>query len=275
MLNLDASTQAMLLAGLSLLWKIMATAGIVVVTGRLARSAGPVLTSVLVALPVNAAPGMFFVALALDADFVTEGVLYSMAGAGPVLVYLTVFVQAARLRNFYLALPIGLVGWIFAAWLIAGLQLNVVSALLCVASGVIFAMLFNRRLPGDLKTVPVAAGWRYLLIRGGVAGILIVAIATVAGDIGPVAAGLLLSFPTTLSTTGWMLNGHYGLGFVAATYSSARKALSLYVLFCLILLGFITVLPGPLAVVAAFAVVAMIGAVFAVLFVRIRARGLV
>jgi hypothetical protein len=84
-----------------------------------------------------------------------------------------------------------------------------------------------------------------------------------------------LSFPTTLSTTGWMLNGHYGLGFVAATYSSARKALSLYVLFCLILLGFITVLPGPLAVVAAFAVVAMIGAVFAVLFVRIRARGLV
>ncbi|GEM_PF-963945 len=275
MLNLDASTQAMLLAGLSLLWKIMATAGIVVVTGRLARSAGPVLTSVLVALPVNAAPGMFFVALALDVDFVTEGVLYSMAGAGPVLVYLTVFVQAARLRNFYLALPIGLVGWIFAAWLIAGLQLNVVSALLCVASGVIFAMLFNRRLPGDLKTVPVAAGWRYLLIRGGVAGILIVAIATVAGDIGPVAAGLLLSFPTTLSTTGWMLNGHYGLGFVAATYSSARKALSLYVLFCLILLGFITVLPGPLAVVAAFAVVAMIGAVFAVLFVRIRARGLV
>jgi uncharacterized membrane protein (GlpM family) len=274
-LNLDASTQAMLLAGLSLLWKIMATAGIVVVTGRLARSAGPVLTSVLVALPVNAAPGMFFVALALDVDFVTEGVLYSMAGAGPVLVYLTVFVQAARLRNFYLALPIGLVGWIFAAWLIAGLQLNVVSALLCVASGVIFAMLFNRRLPGDLKTVPVAAGWRYLLIRGGVAGILIVAIATVAGDIGPVAAGLLLSFPTTLSTTGWMLNGHYGLGFVAATYSSARKALSLYVLFCLILLGFITVLPGPLAVVAAFAVVAMIGAVFAVLFVRIRARGLV
>jgi hypothetical protein len=128
------------------------------VTGRQARSAGPVLTSVLVALPVNAPPGMFFVALALDADFAAEGVLYSMAGAGPVLVYLTVFVQAARFRNFYLALPIGLAGWIFAAWLIAG---------------------------------------------------------------------LLLSFPTTLSTTGWMLNGHYGLSFVTATYSSARKALSL------------------------------------------------
>ncbi|MDA0340796.1 MAG: hypothetical protein O3B74_04265 [Proteobacteria bacterium] len=272
MLNFDASMQAMLLAGLSLSWKIFATAGIVIATGRLARSAGPVLTSVLVALPVNAAPGMFFVALALDADFVTEGVLYSMAGAGPVLVYLTVFVQAARLRNFYLALPIGLAGWIFAAWLIAGLQLDVTSALVCVAAGVVFAMLFNRRLPGDLKIVPVTAGWRYLLIRGGVAGVLIVTIATVAGDIGPVAAGLLLSFPTTLSTTGWMLNGHFGLDFVAATYSSARKALSLYVLFCLILLGFITVLPGPLAVVAAFAVVATIGAVFAVLFVRIRMR---
>jgi hypothetical protein len=266
---------AMLLAGLSIAWKIFATALIIIATGRLARIAGPVLTSVLVALPVNAAPGMFFVALALDKQFVTTGVLYSMAGAGAVLVYLTVFVQAARLRSFYIALPIGLAGWAIAAWFIGMVDLCVMSALFCVAGGVVFAVLLDRRLPEGYRAVSSPAGWRYLLIRGGVAGVIIVSIATFAGEMGPVIAGLLLSFPTTMSTTGWTLNGHYGLDFVAATYASARKAMVLYVLFCLVLLGLLGVLPGPTAVVTAFAVVALIGAVFAVIFATIRRRAAV
>lgn len=266
------SIDAMLLASLSVAWKVIAAGGIIVATGRLARSAGPVLTSVLIALPVNAAPGLFFVALALDTGFVTQGVLYSMAGAGAVLVYLTVFVQAARLENFYIALPIGLMGWVAAAWAISLVELCVMSALLCVVGGVAVAVLFERRLPGNILAVQSPAGWRFLLIRGGVAGVVIVSISTFAGDLGPVLAGLLLSFPTTLSTTGWTLNGHYGLDFVAATYSSARKALSLYVLFCLVLLVLLQVMSGPLAVAAAFAVVAVIGAIFALVFIRIRRR---
>jgi hypothetical protein len=261
-----------LLGGVSIAWKILATAGIIIATGRLARMAGPVLTSVLVALPVNAAPGLFFVALALDADFVTTGVLYSMAGAGAVLCFLTVFVQAARLRSFYIALAMGLLGWGAAAWLIGLVDLCVMSALLCVAGGVVFALLFDRRLPNGLRTVSSSAGWRYLFIRGGVAGVIIVSIATFAADMGAVLAGLLLSFPTTMATTGWTLNGHYGLDFVAATYASARKALLLYVLFCLILLALLGVMPAPVAVVAAFFVVAVIGAVFAVIFIGIRRR---
>jgi hypothetical protein len=102
--------------------------------------------------------------------------------------------------------------------------------------------------------------------------VIIVSIATFAADMGAVLAGLLLSFPTTMATTGWTLNGHYGLDFVAATYASARKALLLYVLFCLILLALLLVMPAPVAVVAAFFVVAVIGAVFAVIFIGIRRR---
>lgn len=264
--------EATLLASLSIAWKVLAAALIIIATGRLARVAGPVLTSLLVALPVNAAPGMFFVALALDKQFVTTGVLYSMAGAGAVLVYLTVFVQATRFGSFYIALPIGLAGWAAAAWLIGLVDLCVMSAMLCVAGGVAFAVLLDRRLPDGLRAVSSPAGWRYLLVRGGVAGAIIVSIATFAGEMGPVVAGLLLSFPTTMSTTGWTLNGHYGLEFVAATYAAARKAMVLYVLFCLILLGLLGVMPGPMAVVAAFAVVALIGAAFAVIFATIRKR---
>lgn len=268
------SFDVMFLAVLSVAWKVFATALIIIAVGRLARVAGPVLTSVLVALPVNAAPGMFFVALAFDNEFVTTGVLYSMAGGGAVLVYLTVFVQAARLGNFYIALLFGLLGWIVAAWLVGLVDLSVTTALFCVAGGAAFATLLNRRLPDGVLQVSSPAGWRYLLIRGGVAGVIIVSIATFAGEMGPVIAGLLLSLPTTMSTTGWTLNGHYGLDFVAATYASARKALVLYVLFGLILLALLGVLPGPAAVVAAFAVVALLGAIFAVIFVTVRRRAM-
>ena len=40
----------------SILWKAVATAGVIVTAGRLAQRAGPVLTSVLITLPVNAGP---------------------------------------------------------------------------------------------------------------------------------------------------------------------------------------------------------------------------
>ena len=258
------------LTAFSLLWKTMTTAAIVIMTGRLARHAGPVLTGVLIALPVNAGPGLFFVSLAVDKDFVVQSVLYSMAGAGAVLIYLTMFVQFARLGNFYAALVLGLACWTIAAWVIAALSLDLMTALSCVIAGAIVAVLFNRKPAGVLKAAKGVAAWRYLLVRGVVAGILIAVLATFAEDIGPVIAGLLLSFPTTLSTTGWMLSGHYGLDFVAATYAAARKALSLYVSFCLIVLALLAWVPGPLAVLVAFAVVAVIGALFAMVFLRMR-----
>lgn len=260
------------LAILSLLWKVVATAGIVIVTGRLAWAAGPVLTSILVALPVNAGPGFFLMSLALDNEFLAKGVIFTLAGAGPVLVYLTVFAQVARLRNFYLALSVGLLVWFLAAWPIVGFDPTVWQALFCAAAGAGFAVICNRRLSGVTSGVSAPASWRYLIIRGGVAGAVIAGIATSAPDIGPAIAGLLLSFPTTMSTTGWMLNGHHGLDFVAATYLSARKAMSLYVAFCLILLVLLEFLSGPAAVLASFGLVAVVGAAFAMVFVRIRAR---
>ncbi len=265
---------AALLAVLSPLWKAAATALVIVATGRIARSAGPVLTSVAMSLPVNAAPGFFFVSLALDEAFVAEGALHALAAAGAVLIYLGTFARVARFGSFPLALLAGLAAWSLAAWPILGMELDFWRALACVAAGAGFAALVGRRSAGPGAAVSAPASWRYLLGRAAVAGAAIAAIATAAPFIGPALAGLLLSFPITLSTTGWALSGHYGLDFVAAAFASARKAMSLYVLFCAILLGLLEVraLDGPLAVVAAFAAVAALGAVFALAYSRLRAR---
>lgn len=261
-------------AAISLAWKILAAAGIIIVTGRIARHAGPVLTGVLIAIPINAGPGLFFIALVLDRQFVVDGVVYSMAGAGAVLVYLTLFVQVTRWRNFYMALVIGLVGWTAAAWFISNRDLDVLDAVGFVFIGAVFAVVFQRKATSALAEVAIPAGWRYLIVRGLIAGSLVAAIATAAPMIGAEAAGLLISFPTLLLTTGWMLNGYYGLDFVARTYGAARKGLALYVAFCLIALQFLEFMTPPLAILTAFVAVSVLGGGFAAIFLQLRPRSL-
>ena len=84
----------------SILWKAVATAGVIVTAGRLAQRAGPVLTSVLITLPVNAGPGFFFIALEQEAEFVRAGALTAFSVTGAVLLFCTAWVHAARRGGF-------------------------------------------------------------------------------------------------------------------------------------------------------------------------------
>lgn len=253
---------AVVLATLGPLWKAASTALLIIGIGRLAVRAGPVLTSVFMTLPLNAAPGFFFVSLVLDDAFVAESALYAMAGAGAVLVYLTAFRQAARSGSFAFSLIAGACAWTAVAWPLAVMSLDIWTALACVLFGAVVAAAFDRRTPARDSAGISVAGWRYLLVRAAVAGVLIASVATLAPVIGPVASGLLLSFPTLMMTSGWMLHGHYGLDFVTSVYGSARPAMALYVLYFVLLLPMLELLPGPVAVVLSLlAVGAVAGAV--------------
>ena len=72
----------------SAVWKIFATAGFVILIGRLAWSAGPLLTSILIALPVNIGPGLLLVSLTQDSRFVLESALYGLAGGASVAAFI-------------------------------------------------------------------------------------------------------------------------------------------------------------------------------------------
>ena len=97
----------------SAVWKIFATAGFVILIGRLAWSAGPLLTSILIALPVNIGPGLLLVSLTQDSRFVLESALYGLAGGASVAAFIIGFVRTQFFKNFYLSLFIGALGWEF------------------------------------------------------------------------------------------------------------------------------------------------------------------
>ncbi|MBH68100.1 MAG: hypothetical protein CMM58_07095 [Rhodospirillaceae bacterium] len=258
-----------ILAVWSIIWKILATAGIVIITGRLAWSAGPVVTSVLVALPVNFGPGLFLISLSENNEFVLRGALYGLAGGAAVLLYLTGFIKAAKFGQFYVALLVGLTFWFLMAWPIVNWDLSLFEALVFVFIGVLLRLLFRPTDAALVTRVSSPASWRFLIIRGLVAGCFIAGIVVTAPMTGPAVAGILLSFPTTLCTTGWMLQGHYGLGFVSATYNAASKTLILYVIFCVMTIVSLEFLSGPIAILLCFGLVAFLGAVFAIVTVRL------
>lgn len=260
----------MTLVLLSLIWKTLATAGLVIVAGRVAQRVGPVLTSVLITLPMNAGPGFFFVSLDATDAFVREGALIAFATTGAVLVFCTGWVWAERWGGYLLSAAIGITGWTICSLIIDSLPMSIPVALGTVAFGVAFSWLLRRR---DLKKPPpvaAPAGWRFLIVRGLAAGLAVAGVATASPWLGPVWSGFFLAFPTTLLASAWMLYGHYGRAFGAATLNAAQPSLVVYASFCLALHLLIGPLSAMWAVVAAFAGSAIMAAALAGLVSRVR-----
>ena len=66
--------------------KALATALVLFLVSRVAERLGPFMASVLMAMPMNAGPGYFFVSLEVSPQFLSKGALMSFAATGGVLV---------------------------------------------------------------------------------------------------------------------------------------------------------------------------------------------
>lgn len=259
-----------LLLVVSIFWKALATAAVIVAAGRLAQRAGPVLTSVLITLPVNAGPGFFFIALEQDAGFVSSGALTAFAITGAVLLFCTAWVHAARFGGFMLSLGAAIAAWVAWAMVTEALPATLPWAFATAGAGAVLAWLLRRRdvtRPGGSGP---AAGWGFVIVRGAAAGLVVASVATASPWLGPVWSGFLLGFPTMLTASAWMLYGHYGREFTAATLNAAQPSMVVYASFCLALHLLAGPLPAVTAVVVAFAGAGIFAASLALFLARRR-----
>lgn len=255
----------------SVLWKALATAAVIVAAGRLAQRAGPVLTSVLITLPVNAGPGFFFIALEQPDSFVRAGALTAFAVTGAVLLYCTAWVHAARFGGFLLSLTAAVAAW--TAWALAteALPHELPHAVAAVAGGALVAWLLRRRDIGRPPRAAAPAGWWFVTARGLAAGLVVASVATASPWLGPVWSGFLLGFPTMLTASAWMLYGHYGRDFTAATLNAAQPSMVVFSGFCLGLHLLTGPLPALTAVMVALLGSAALAAALALVLSRRRA----
>ncbi|MED5337245.1 MAG: hypothetical protein VX606_04160, partial [Pseudomonadota bacterium] len=103
---------------LSVLWKGAATAAVMVAAGRLALRLGPLLTGVLISIPLNAGPGFFILSFNVDGAFLAEAGLFGFAVAGPVLLFAAVTARLVGIGRLLPALRGGAAVWAGVVWLL-------------------------------------------------------------------------------------------------------------------------------------------------------------
>ncbi|WPZ33343.1 hypothetical protein T8K17_19150 [Thalassobaculum sp. OXR-137] len=256
----------------SILWKTLATASVIIAAGRLARRLGPLLTSVLITMPFNAGPGFFFVALDQERQFIAEGALMAFGVTGIILIYCTAWVHAARRFNFVVTSMLGICAWLVCVLILDSLTPSLTVAACTVAIGAVAAYVLRRRDIPKPVAPPSAAGWRFAIVRGLAAGIVVATVATASPWLGAHWSGILLAFPTTLLASTWMLWGHYGRDFTAATMNAAQPSLVVYGCFCLALHLLAGPMNGVAAVLTAFALSGVVAGLYAAVLMRLSRR---
>ncbi len=249
----------------SVVWKGAATASVMVAAGRLALRLGPLLTGVLISIPLNAGPGFFILSFDVDGAFLAEAGLFGFAVAGPVLIFSAVTARLLLVTYFFPALLGGSAAWSLGVWILTWVETTIWIACLSILVSAILSWRIGRLPSGtpDIKSVEVPAGWRFLLLRSSVAGGVIAGAATVGPHLAPFWSGVLFGFPTNLCANVWMLSGHYGGVFAARALLAARVNQSSYASLCLTLWAVADRMSGPWAVVVAFLVGMAVAAVVA------------
>lgn len=249
----------MLLTLAGLAWKVAATALVVVLVSHVARRSGPFMASVVMGLPSAAGPGFFFLALDQDAAFIAHGALTCFASTGLVLLFTAVYVQMARWTGYLGCILASTLAWLVGAAIVDRLPLSLGMAFACVAVGVLSTWLLRRQLDLHSPGVPLRSAWYLLVLRAGIGGVAIGAIATFGGWLGPDLSGLALGFPIMLTVTCWVLHSQFGGAFAAATLTGFQRAVASFASFVLTL----ALLSGPLHPLTAWGIALAVSAAVA------------
>ena len=226
-----------------LLFRVSATAFVVVLVAWLAARLGPVVGGIVVGLPIVLAPGFFFMLREQEPAFVAlgaTGALFSLAGTQ---VFLGVYVASASRLH-----PLGATLTAAAGWCAAVLPLSLLpqspwagAALFAIVT-ILVRLASSRLLPQNAGATS-STRWSLLLMRGLAAGLLVGAVTLAANRLGPSLAGALVAFPIGFCVILLSLNLDHGPAIAARTAHAGLLGVISLAVFCLSLAVTLVFLP--------------------------------
>lgn len=224
--------------------KVVATSTILMTASLVAERAGVVLAALIIALPLNAGPGFFFVARVVEPAFLAHSALISFTGVFAVHTYVTVYAHASgRFSGFWPTWAVATVVWGIVSWPIVTYEPDFLAATILVAVSFGLSNLFRYKgydQSGGGDKAKRKGGIGFLLVRALIGSCAVALAATFTKSLGPSLTGVAFAFPVILSANAWMLHTSYGPKFAAATISNTRNGLISYTSFCFAL----ALLPG-------------------------------
>jgi hypothetical protein len=201
-------------------------AGVTVAGRRWGTRVGGVLT----ALPMVAGPALVFYALEQGDDFASEAARMTLLGILATAAWCVAYAHSARRARWPLSLAIGCLAFAAVGAVVSRLDTGRAGALLLTVAGLLAA---HRVLPALVsRNEPLRRPEWDLPMRMATAVALVLALTSLAAQLGPSISGLLAAFPVVTVIVGAFTHAQQGPAGVAAYFRGLLRGLHSFALFC-------------------------------------------
>lgn len=248
-----------------------ATAFVVIAVALAVGQFGPLVGGALAGLPIVLGPGFYFLIAKAQPEFVAHAAAYSILSLCATQVFLLVYIAAARRASPLWSCVAATAAWMISVVLLRFLPINAWLGL-AVFIGVTLA---THRIGARFLRAAVkrrrAESLGLLLLRGGLAGLLVATVTMASGHLGVEWSGLLMAYPIGYTVLSVTIHEQFGSDTVMATLHSAIMGTVSLGAYCAALALVTPILPYYGAFVVALAV-SLIVTVGLVLRSRLRLR---
>ena len=223
--------------------------GVTLAVGQLGATAGGMLAG----LPIVIGPGLVFLAVDESASFVAETATFALLSLCATQSFMLAYLMAARRFPPGPAVSLAFAAWLATALILANVVAGPVVALALFAASVVFARILGKpmRIPG--VAVRSRDTLTALLLRAGLAGVLVGAITAASSRLGPQYSGLLIAYPVGMTVIAASVHLRYGAAKVIDTLYATALGTTSIAAFCFVVALTAERLDSPVALMLGFA----------------------
>jgi hypothetical protein len=204
--------------------------GVTLAVGRLGATAGGMLAG----LPIVIGPGLVFLSLDESPGFVAETATFALLSLCATQSFMLAYLLAARRASPAPAVSLAFVAWLATALILANVVAGPVPALALFAVSVMIARFVGKRMRIPGAPVRSRDTLAALLLRAGLAGVLVGAITAASSRLGPQYSGLLIAYPVGMTVIAASVHLRYGAAKVIDTLYATALGTTSIAAFCFV-----------------------------------------
>lgn len=237
-----------------LAFRMVTTSFIVIAVALAVGRFGPLIGGAIAGLPIVLGPGFYFLLAKAPANFVSEAATYSVLSLCATQVFTLAYIATATNRSPLIAIAVATTSWFISVAVLRLLPpdpwLGVLLFILFTTSARKGAAYFHRETVRKKRTESLTL----LLLRGGLAGILVAVVTAAANRLGPDWSGLLLAYPIGYTVIAVTIHRQFGNNILIATLTSTLLGTASLAAFCASLALALRISPPYVAFTAALAI---------------------
>lgn len=234
-------------------FRLLATSGVVLgITFAVGRM-GPTAGGMLAGLPIVVGPGLVFLAVDESPVFVAQTATFALLSLSATQAFMLAYLLAARRVAPAPAVSLAFIGWLVTALILANVVAGPFPALALFAVSVVFARFVGKRMRVPGLPIQSRDTLMALVLRAGLAGILVGAITAASSWLGPHYSGLLIAYPVGMTVIAASVHLRYGAAKVIDTLYATALGTTSIASFCFVVALTAQSLGSPIALTLGFA----------------------